>query len=573
MQLSQVAGNGTKGKHAIHDVQHLSMLSDLFQLLLTTLFPLSYVPITGPMNITAEELLKDLATDGDENKQGLYISCIQNGPSLHSWKVSMPLPDSSSLIDLVQNKPSVEPALRKYQRRRLQEQEQRHSVYIPPQAKATRESSDDDLFDLTTKVNEFVDSDGDTKVLLLLGDSGAGKSTFNLELERNLRMAYNTDKRWIPVFVTLPAIDRPDKDLIAKQLRSYDFTEDQIRELKSYRQFVLICDGYDECQKKDNLYNDNRLNQPGERIVKMIISCRSEFFGSDYRLFFQPGGRNDRLGAMQLKEAVVAPFSVIKISDYIRSYVSKYQSRGDTTWKAEDYESAIKNIPNLQELVKNPFLLSLALEVLPRLVDLSKNFTSSKISRVTLYDQFVEQWLERGQKRLIERSPVHADPNRLLVLHRDLDHRPEVVVVLASDRAVARIDAVLCQRLCALRILGQQLMSVVVEVANDRRVPALLGQRLDDVRNRLCGIVVVHRDAHHLGARARERRDLLHCALDIGGIGVRHRLHDDRSVRAGANAPNVDGYGTAASDIWHIGLKGKFTIALPRYTDATPLAR
>ena len=30
MQLSQVAGNGTKGKHAIHDVQHLSMLSDLF---------------------------------------------------------------------------------------------------------------------------------------------------------------------------------------------------------------------------------------------------------------------------------------------------------------------------------------------------------------------------------------------------------------------------------------------------------------------------------------------------------------------------------------------------------------
>ena len=230
------------------------------------------------MNITAEELLKDLATDGDENKQGLYISCIQNGPSLHSWKVSMPLPDSSSLIDLVQNKPSVEPALRKYQRRRLQEQEQRHSVYIPPQAKATRESSDDDLFDLTTKVTEFVDSDGDTKVLLLLGDSGAGKSTFNLELERNLRMAYNTDKRWIPVFVTLPAIDRPDKDLIAKQLRSYDFTEDQIRELKSYRQFVLICDGYDECQKKDNLYNDNRLNQPGERIVKMIISCRSEFF-------------------------------------------------------------------------------------------------------------------------------------------------------------------------------------------------------------------------------------------------------------------------------------------------------
>jgi len=165
------------------------------------------------MNIAADELLRDLATDGDEDKQGLYLACIRNGSSLHFWKVSMPLSDSSCLIDQVQNKPSVEPALRKYQRRRLQEQEQRHAVYIPPQAKVTRESSDDDLFDLTTKVNEFIASDGATKILLLLGDSGAGKSTLNLELTKSLWRVYNTDKKWIPVFVTLPAIDRPEKDL------------------------------------------------------------------------------------------------------------------------------------------------------------------------------------------------------------------------------------------------------------------------------------------------------------------------------------------------------------------------
>ena len=33
------------------------------------------------------------------------------------------------------------------------------------------------------------------------------------------------------------------------------------------------------------------------------------------------------------------------------------------------------------------------------------------------------------QQRLVERSPVHADTNRLLVLDRDLDHGAEVVVV------------------------------------------------------------------------------------------------------------------------------------------------
>ncbi|OAQ23208.1 hypothetical protein K457DRAFT_1868390 [Linnemannia elongata AG-77] len=276
------------------------------------------------------------------------------------------------------------------------------------QAKPTRESPDDDLFDLTTRVNEFLLA-ADSKVLLLLGDSGAGKSTFNLELERNLWMAYNLDKKWIPLFVTLPAINMPEEDLIAKHLRKYGFTEDQIRELKSYRQIVLICDGYDECQKKVNLYNDNRLNQPGEWKVKMVISCRSEYLGSDYRIFFQPGSRNDRKGAIQLQEAVVAPFSMAKINHYIKSYVTKYQIPGGTVWTAEEYQSAIKSIPNLQDLVRNPFLLSLALEVLPRLVDLSKDLISNQISRVTLYDQFVEQWVERGQIRLIERSLTGVD--------------------------------------------------------------------------------------------------------------------------------------------------------------------
>ncbi|CAO3568622.1 unnamed protein product [Mortierella alpina] len=388
------------------------------QCVLDILLQLSHSTSQGSIHSVVMILLRDLSTEGDENKQTLYQSCIQTGPSAHTWNVSAPKLDSSSLLDQVQSKPSVESALRKYQRHRIQEQEQRHAVYIPPQAKPTRRSPDDDLFDLTSRVNEFLLA-VDSKVLLLLGDSGAGKSTFNLELERNLWMAYNFDKKWIPLFVTLPAINMPEEDLIAKHLRKYEFTESQIRELKSYRQIVLICDGYDECQKKKNIYNDNRLNQTGEGIVKMVISCRSEYLGSDYRVFFQPGGRNDRKGATQLQEAVIAPFSMVKINKYIKSYVTKYQIPEATVWTAEDYQSAIKRIPNLQDLVRNPFLLSLALEVLPRLVDLSKDFAHNQISRVMLYDQFVEQWVERGQIRLIERSLTGDDHVAFEILSED----------------------------------------------------------------------------------------------------------------------------------------------------------
>ncbi|GJJ74269.1 hypothetical protein EMPS_06627 [Entomortierella parvispora] len=392
----------------------------------------------GPINIAAENLLEDLATDGDVHKQSLYLECIQAGPSAHSWKVTASPSDSTFLIDQVQNKPSVQPVLRKYQRRRLLEQEIRHAVYIPPQAKASRESSDDDLFDLTTRVNEFITGDGDGKVLLIFGDSGSGKSTFNLELERNLWKAYNSDKIWIPIFVALPGIDKPGEDLIAKQLRRYDFTENQIRELKSYCQFVLICDGYDECQKMVNLYNDNRLNMPGEWKVKMVISCRSEFLGFDYRVFFQPGNHNDRRGARQLQEAVIAPFNVTRITDYIRNYTIMYRSATDTVWRPEDYERVIKSIPNLNELVRNPFLLSLALEVLPYLIDLSKDFTSTTISRVTLYDEFLEQWVERSQRRLTERKLSADDHTQFKILSEDGFIRNTIGFV--KDLAVAIFD-------------------------------------------------------------------------------------------------------------------------------------
>ncbi|KAF9945851.1 hypothetical protein BGZ72_000918 [Mortierella alpina] len=388
------------------------------QCVLDVLLQLLHSTSQGSMHSAVSILLKDLSTDGHENKRNLYQSCIQTGPSMHVWNVSVPHPDSSFMIDQVQNKPSVEPALRKYRRDRLQEQEQRRTVYIPPQAKPTRTSPDDDLFDLTIRVNEFLQG-VDIKVLLLLGDSGAGKSTFNLELERTLWKEYHSDKKRIPLLVTLPAIHMPEEDLIGKHLRKCDFTDEQIRELKSYRQIVLICDGYDECQKKNNLYNDNRLNQPGEWNVKMVISCRSEYLGSDYRIFFQPGGRNDRRGVTELQEVVIAPFSMAKINNYIESYVTEYQMPQETAWTAEDYQSAIKTIPNLQDLVRNPFLLSLALEVLPRLVDLSKNLTSKQISRVTLYDQFVEQWVERGQIRLIERSLTGDDHVAFELLSED----------------------------------------------------------------------------------------------------------------------------------------------------------
>ncbi|KAF9354185.1 hypothetical protein BGX26_007987 [Mortierella sp. AD094] len=338
----------------------------------------------------AQTLVQDLGANGDTKKRSLYQECTKELPSSYPLMIALP-PETSLLLKCVQNKPSVEITLSKLRQERLKVRG--GELYISPRAKRTLNAKDD--FDLTANVQEFLKSD--KKVFLLLGDSGAGKSTFNRALETDLWDKYMADGR-IPLFIHLPSIDNPEQDLVAKQLRKVNFTEDQIRELKLHHEFILICDGYDETQLTRNLYMSNELNQTGGWRAQMVISCRTEYNGMNYEDRFQPIDRNIGGVSEQFQEAAIVPFN----KDQIRGFIEQYVSQSKSCWSTENYENALKNIPNLQDLVKNPFLLRLAMDVLPQRVDLKKNFTSQRVTRIVLYDEFVAQWLERNKKRLME---------------------------------------------------------------------------------------------------------------------------------------------------------------------------
>jgi WD40 repeat protein len=334
------------------------------------------------VSASASSLLKDLKQD-----QGTISK------TRYPLRNRLPIPTSSPVLFNVQKIPYLEYDLYKLRLQRLEET--RLPIYIPPMAKANLQAADDDLFPLMENVQEFLE--GERQVMLILGDSGAGKSTFNKHLESELLRSYKTGNA-IPLFINLPAIDQPNKDMIEKQLEIHKFSPDQINELRQHHRFILICDGYDESQQLVNLHRTNMLNQRGQWNTKMIVSCRSQYLGQDYRNRFMPQGigHYDSPGAHLFQEAIIAPFS----RDQIKSYVEQYVPLEPRTWTTQDYMDKLSTIPNLLDLVKNPFLLTLALEALPNVTDGKENLSAIRITRVQLYDVFVEHWLEVNMRRL-----------------------------------------------------------------------------------------------------------------------------------------------------------------------------
>ncbi len=262
-------------------------------------------------------------------------------------------------------------------------------LYVEPRGTASLEGKTE-TFDLLSTVKALLT---DKQVVLLTGDSGAGKSTLNRLLEKQL-WEKRKEQDAIPLFIALASIDKPEHDLIAKALKKKGLSEFQIQTLKKEQQkFIFILDGYDEIRQTQNLYLSNRINRSDGWQGRMVISCRSEYLGRDYRSRFQP---NPNLKGEDpfFQEVAMEPFSETERHRYLQKYVA-YNQMG---WALQRYQEALEQ-PHLKDLVSNPFLLQVVLEALPYLENEGKTRSAVQF-RLDLYAHFIRCWFERNQHRL-----------------------------------------------------------------------------------------------------------------------------------------------------------------------------
>ncbi|KAG0312982.1 hypothetical protein BGZ97_010638 [Linnemannia gamsii] len=300
--------------------------------------------------------------------------------------------------------PEVESRLDEMRRNILEDWSE--PIYVPLRAKANPLASGKKSFLLTGAVHEFLKSN--RQVFLLLGDSGSGKSTFCRQFVRELWGDYKHGGR-IPLYVDLRETGDPMDKLIETCLQESGFLESDIGGLLK-RRFVLVCDGYDESRLVKRLYT-KRLCQLD---VKMIVSCRNTYLGNDYQGRFRPfsdNKYNDNSSEL-FQEATIVPFSESDIKDYVKQHVDLVAAQERfailSASSYDDIWNKLSVIPNLMNLVSNPYLLTLALKALPSHSIEALQGSELEAVQHDLYDGFMQEWSQVNQRRL-ERAELEHD--------------------------------------------------------------------------------------------------------------------------------------------------------------------
>jgi WD40 repeat protein len=272
------------------------------------------------------------------------------------------------------------------------------ATYIPVQA--SLELDDEQLFDLEQSVADFLRSD--KRALLLLGDSGSGKSLFNQYIERKLWESYEPGGV-IPLLINLPAMPHPEQGVVESQLKRLGFGPEPMHELKATRQLVIILDGYDEIRTDKNLYVTNHL---AEWQAKVITACRSQYLQTDlsqYRRRFMPQYRG-KFEPSWFEQRVIHAFTPPQIDAYLQKYVAVEQPIW-SDWRR--YRQQLASLSHLAELIQNPFILHIVVEVLPEIAEKYRGQQNSQqLTRRELYATFIERLFDRQVFKLEEQGLV-----------------------------------------------------------------------------------------------------------------------------------------------------------------------
>lgn len=238
-----------------------------------------------------------------------------------------------------------------------QEEEMRQALM------ATKES----LFD---KIDYFIDHDSSKRHLLVLADSGTGKTSFVLNY-----YAYNVRRR-----------GRKSQNLFLVHLGFKD-ADTQVRDFENKSETVIFLDALDEDTKaiEDHRMRIRDLMEICRDYKRVIITCRTQFFPNEEEMPVETGIA--RLGPRKAGEKGVYEFWKLYLSPFDDSDIDLYLQKRFPFWRSSKRQKSKDLAYRIKSLSARPMLLAHIPDIL--------NSDTSITQSCQLYQLMVDAWLER----------------------------------------------------------------------------------------------------------------------------------------------------------------------------------
>ena len=249
--------------------------------------------------------------------------------------------------------------------------------YVPPDCSSVDPSQEAEIRQvivtkdpLLQQVDEYLAEGSPNRHLLLLADSGMGKSAFVLNY-----YAHN-QRRW-----------KQNRQRIALVPLSIQEADEQIAKIPDKSNTVLFLDAFDEDAKAITGHRQRLLDlmQACRDFKRVLITCRTPFFLSDEEIPKETG--IVRIGPRKGGEGREYEFWKLYLSPLSNKQVQMFLRRRYPYWPWGSRRKAWQIVDKIPLLTVRPMLLTNIPDLLEGETEIIYSFQ--------LYDIMVEKWLER----------------------------------------------------------------------------------------------------------------------------------------------------------------------------------
>lgn len=202
-------------------------------------------------------------------------------------------------------------------------------------------------------------------------------------------------------------MEDPSNNLAETALQKFGFSPQESATIKATKRVIFILDGLDELSSEKippiGIIASNSLFEWPHS--KVIITSHIDFMASLETQFNIPHCKSLAQGKTGNNEFYLMPFDDAQMEQYIY----KFATMNESEWSSpQSYMTFLDSVRGFKELVRTPFMLKLALPVIPRLQKLR---TGSEITRADVYEEFTNKYFEQETWKEVTRGDIPLSEN------------------------------------------------------------------------------------------------------------------------------------------------------------------